>query len=161
MLNKIDLVSESDRVSNTSWLETQFPKAKVVYSQYAQLPPEILLQSFEDRTQIQQFGSHHTDLFTTLTFEQSRSVDVDELVARLKEDSMGLARAKGFVESDTGDLMVIQLVGRRVSVSYAPVGVPHHLVVIGQSGKFNDKAICDLLVDQNGFRQMDDSSMAH
>jgi len=146
ILNKVDLLDPADAEQpdkTIDWLLGHAPNAKVVCSEHARLPPEVILQTFLDRDQGRDFKTdrHDATLFKTITVCIEQPVEAEAIARILAENFSTVVRAKGFVRSPSSQATTIQVVGRRWAVSDAPEDVPFKLVIIGQSHNFDESAI--------------------
>jgi len=123
VLNKIDLVSESDLPGVEARLREIEPEAPLVRAVRGRIEPNLLFPPDAlsvDRSQLPPEATpHHHESFTTQIWEVPSGMSEAQIEAELADTS--LLRAKGFVETQDG-LRLIQLVGRRIE--WTSVEVP-------------------------------------
>jgi G3E family GTPase len=142
VLNKTDLVSTAAAEARAAWLATVAPHASVIRSREARLPVALLVGPQEQQSPRPHTHHHdeHTDLYASAHCTVPYSVDARALATLLAESDPPLLRAKGFVRDSSGDVVTIQVVGRRWRVTPASSHVGRHgrLVAIALAG--NDPA---------------------
>ncbi len=140
VLNKIDLVSDSDLAGTRTWLEKTAPEARVIEARHGGVPPAALLGIEADRQTIAakpgQTAPSHAVPFATHSLAVDQPVAVERLAEALTSPALGLVRAKGFVRDVGGKIRTLQTVGRRSDVSNVAPGARRDpgatgLVVIG------------------------------
>jgi cobalamin biosynthesis protein CobW len=123
VLNKIDLISESDLPGVEARLREIEPEAPLVRAVRGRIEPNLLFPPDAlsvDRSQLPpETKPHHHESFTTQIWEVPSGMSEAQIEAELADTS--LLRAKGFVETRDG-LRLIQLVGRRIE--WTSVEVP-------------------------------------
>jgi len=146
VLNKSDLQSMAQLDETHAWFKEQSPNVEVIPATHGVLPPETLLQSFLGRQRRQ--GSEHVhqaNIFATSHFTIEAKIDTKKLAAGLAHASLGLVRAKGFVKNLNGEIVAIQIVGRRWEVRPAPANVSLGLVAITGKSNMDKQAIANLI----------------
>jgi G3E family GTPase len=129
ILNKTDLVCESELAASVHWLRSRAPQARIVTAVRGALPPEVVLESFLGRER--SFAGvrlHGGDAFVATTVDVGEPVDPEAFAMQLVAD--GFIRAKGFVRGRDGALTTVQVVGRRFELWPAPDGVTPGIVGI-------------------------------
>lgn len=144
VLNKADLVPEARLAETRAWLGAQAPEAEIIPARHGAVPPATLLQGFLERAR--GGGDHQAGMFETLALPAAHPVDAQALARGLADAGLGLVRAKGFVETATGAMMAIQVVGRRWAVTSALPGTMPGLVAIGRRGAV-DAGVLRALID--------------
>jgi G3E family GTPase len=149
VLNKMDLVTNREAQAIAEWLQETAPQAKIVRTENARLPCDIVLgptalaDTRDDEPRCRYLAADATvdarATFTTETLRCSRILPERQLRAALDALPDTVLRAKGYVRLDTapGDWKVVQAVGRRWSIVPAVAAVPYCesvLVVIGAAG---------------------------
>ena len=129
LLNKTDLVSAHTLSKTSAWLSTVANDAQIVTTCNAKISPAIVLQDFAWRDD-QQENQPHELHFETRSLPMSERIDVSDFVEVLFQEHPELVRAKGFVQDLGGELKTLQIVGRRVAISAAPVGAKLGIVII-------------------------------
>jgi cobalamin biosynthesis protein CobW len=118
VLNKTDLIPESDLASLIATLAEMAPGTPIVQCVHGQLPPELLFtpdpQRLANRDRGPQPHTHDHFECEERRFDPIRGQD---LIDQLRE--IGALRAKGFVETEDG-IQLVQGVGRRIELSPAP-----------------------------------------
>ena len=146
VLNKTDLVSEQAQAEIRAWLAETYGQAEILPAQNGRLPPDVLLQSYLGRSRSTPSGdTHQPDLFETMTLPVEQPLDVESLARDLASAELALARAKGFLRTHDGEVVTLQLVGRRWSIGPAPSGVTLGLVLIGARAQFDRDAVQAIL----------------
>lgn len=142
ILNKVDLVLDTDAARTRAWLEKVSPGAEVVASRHGGLPLETLLQGAPAaRAPISAPAHPEAHNFESRAIEVAHPVDANALAAALAMPDLRLIRAKGFVRTATGSAASIQTVGRRWAVAEAAAGVAPGLVVIGITSQLDAEAV--------------------
>ncbi len=132
VLNKTDLVSGRVREDLHDWFKEIVPDTGVVEARNGEVPPAALLGSrLEARDPSRPMTEPGAHMFETHSIDVEGFVDADALAQALADPAMGLVRAKGFVRGDAGELVSIQIVGRRWNVAEASRSAAPGLVVIG------------------------------
>lgn len=123
VLNKIDLISESNLLDVEARLREIEPEAPLVRAVRGRIEPNLLFPPDAlsvDRSQLPpEAKPHHHESFSTEIWEVPSGMSEAQIEAELADTS--LLRAKGFVETQDG-LRLIQLVGRRIE--WTSVEVP-------------------------------------
>ena len=164
LLNKLDLLDDKQANIVKDWIDEICPNVPLISTTYSDLNPAILFESkfaeratatVNDSPAILHAGSEHTlsgaphtthasSLFSSIEIRLHQQVDAHALAARLADKQVGLIRVKGFVRERDNSLQTIQIVGRRWSVTPAPLGVDTGLVCIAMSRDLNEAAIRSL-----------------
>jgi G3E family GTPase len=115
VLNKVDLIAESDLPSIEARLREIEPEAPLVRAVRGKIEPNLLFPPDAlavDRSQTPpESKPHHHEAFSTKIWEVPSGMSESQIEAEL--GAAGLLRAKGFVETQRG-LRLVQLVGRRI-----------------------------------------------
>lgn len=129
LLTKCDLLPAEALDAVEAWLRTQ-AGAPVLRCVAGDVPVAVLLGSFErtPRAAMLQLGTggslrpqaHAAARYDSEAFKVDACVDPQGLAQALSALSPPLVRAKGLVRAPDGRLYVVQLVGRRSSVTAAP-----------------------------------------
>lgn len=132
LLNKCDLVDPRHLEEIQSWLSTKAPNANVVRVHHAKVPNDIVLQFYDRRlVAIPKEFHPHADAFESRVIQFEKECDAEAVAQKLADPSLKLIRAKGFVRTPDG-MRAIHTVGRRWTVSDAPVGATSGVVVIAE-----------------------------
>ena len=129
ILNKMDLVPESDRETVEARLREIEPEAPLVHAVRGDVEMDLLFPP--DLGELDRRGSgpesrpHHHEHFETEEWNPEPGIGIDALERRFEE--AGLLRAKGFVETDQG-LRLVQVVGRRVEITIPTEAPPKELI---------------------------------
>ena len=142
VLNKCDLVSESELAAVRSWLDQHCPASGLVDAEHGAVPREVVLQGLvrELRSGLANptVASH---AFETRAFEMQSPVDAETLGHALADPALGIVRSKGFVKDEQGGLIEIQTVGRRWDCRPAEESKTPGLVVIGPGARIDVAAV--------------------
>jgi G3E family GTPase len=115
VLNKIDLIAESDLPSVEARLREIEPEAPLVRAVRGQIEPNLLFPPdvlAVDRNQTPpETRPHHHEAFSTRIWDVPSGMSESQIEDGLADS--GLLRAKGFVETERG-LRLVQVVGRRI-----------------------------------------------
>jgi len=144
VLTRTDLVDAATREAAAAWLAGVASRARILAAEHGALPPDVLLgpRDAGDRTD----HRHHADAaFESAVFAVDAPVDARALAARLAEGDFGIIRAKGFVPDRERGTMLVQVVGKRSSVSPAAERESHALVCIGRAGDLKRQALARLI----------------
>ncbi len=133
ILNKTDLVEAQHLDDTNQWLASEFTDAKVIASQHARLPRDVVLGKARSGKDLPtQSELHHGNLFESHSYALSGPVDVAQLAQALVQDELGVIRAKGFAIANDGTPHEVQVVGRRWTTT-AVNAVPYTgIVCIGR-----------------------------
>lgn len=152
LLSKCDLLTDDAIATVEAWLRTQV-QAPVLRIVAGDVPIEVLLGEFEralcsglltaraDASLRPQ--PHVIARYDTEAFAVEGVVDPQRLARALAALSAPLLRAKGVVRAPDGRLHAVHLVGRRTSVSFAPVAAQSEgrLVVITAGAPLDRNAV--------------------
>jgi G3E family GTPase len=166
LVNKLDLITEAQRVAVQRLLETLAPGVPRVEMVRGQVPlplllgrhpggalPSVLSDALPGSTAALGEGVHrHGERFETWTLRCERPLNRTALAHFATSLPVGIHRAKGFVvlQEEPGRPHLFQLVGRRWSLEPAPTGAPSEgtvLVLIGHQGAATMEALQTLLTD--------------
>ena len=130
VLNKTDLVNETQLSETKQWLGQKNSDARVIESSRSIVAPQVVLDSFLVQ---QASGAPHFEASNLhmMTITLKEPTDVADLAQKLADEDLGLIRAKGFVTSLTGQKTLIQVVGRRWETSLAPDSTLDGIVCLG------------------------------
>ncbi|MEY4352201.1 MAG: hypothetical protein RLZZ609_442 [Cyanobacteriota bacterium] len=167
LVNKLDLITEAQRVAVQRLLETLAPGVPRVEMVRGQVPlplllgrhpgggalPSVLCDALPGSTAALGEGVHrHGERFETWTLRCERPLSRPALAHFATSLPVGIHRAKGFVvlQEEPGRPHLFQLVGRRWSLEPAQTGGPSEgtvLVLIGHRGAATMEALQTLLTD--------------
>lgn len=138
ILNKVDLVPESDWPAIEARLRAIEPEAPLVRAVRGDVDLDMLFPP--DAGELDRRGPapatrpHHHEQFETREWNPTPGISCEEIEEHL--GSAGLLRAKGFVETALGPRLV-QVVGRRVEISEPdsppPAALLNRIVLIARS----------------------------
>jgi len=170
VLNKTDLVSPGALESLREWVRAEAPRARVVESIEADLPPELVLGLAGAAAPVQSLARAGgglfagdpsarriagrrlpaADLYDSATLPLSGPTDARALAAALADPALGLLRAKGIVTGLDGTPQLIQCVGARWRVEPAArdAAAAGLIVAIGLRGQFDRAALEAVLAAQ-------------
>lgn len=129
ILNKMDLVPESEWESIEARLEAIEPEAPRVHAIRGEVEMDLFFPP--DAGELDRRGPapparpHHHEQFETAEWNPEAGISHAALVDHL--ETSDLLRAKGFVETDEG-LRLVQVVGHRVEISVPATAPPPELV---------------------------------
>ena len=142
VLNKTDVIAPSEQNAVSDWMRAKAPDAEVIPASHGALPPAVLLQSFLGRERIAaKAPEHQPDLYVTRALAINAPCDAERLARELASEDLGLLRAKGFVKTTGGTRKLVQVVGRRWTVTDTPADTSLGVVVIGRKQTFNEDAL--------------------
>ena len=153
VLNKVDLVDAGTLAGLRSWLEEAAPRARVIESVRAQVPPALLFGRGHDPAAPGPWSGPSSGrirpiapaaaAYESESFALRTPLDVAALAGDLAQPGCGLVRAKGVLRDADGSLKTLHVVGARFEVS--PAGAPAEagtgLACIGLSGRLDRGAI--------------------
>lgn len=152
ILNKTDLVAAGPLAETIAWMRTSAPQARILPASHAHVPADVLLldatgvsrgngQTAPSHDHVHDAGLHASEAFAV-----DGLVDADRLARELMERVAGLVRAKGFVPTRSGTMM-LQIAGRRASIAPAPedIDTQGRLVIIC-AGRSIDRASVELAI---------------
>ncbi|MEM9354891.1 MAG: CobW family GTP-binding protein [Pseudomonadota bacterium] len=148
VLNKTDLIEAQQLDETNNWLASEFSDAKVIETEHAELPRDVVLgQTGSRRALPAQSELHHGKLFESHSFTLSGPLDVTRLAQALVQDELGVIRAKGFAIACDGTPYELQVVGRRWSAT-AVKAVPYTgIVCIGPANQLRTDLIAPIIAD--------------
>jgi G3E family GTPase len=137
VLNKVDLVSETERAQTTAWLQDHCPDSRVLEATHGAVDAALLfepkLRPFAKSDLV--LGDRAATLFCTDVVALPEPVSRVRLEAALAQMPNSIHRIKGFfTDRVTRRRMLVHVVGRRASMSQAPntaTASPDVLIVIG------------------------------
>jgi G3E family GTPase len=167
VLNKTDLVGPEALDALREWIRAEAPRARVVESVDADLPPELVLGLAGAGAPVQSLARRGGGLFAgdpsarrlanrqvraadrydSATLPVAGPADARAMAAALADPALGLLRAKGIVTDRDGARMLIQCVGARWRVEPAPreAAAAELIVAIGLRGQFDPADIAAAL----------------
>jgi G3E family GTPase len=119
LLNKTDLLAETDLPALCDWLAHTAPQARMLCCRQAQLPSELLLGIGPIQARSPR-GANMADantLFDSLSLEFDHAVDMKALAVLLTAPPLRLLRAKGLMRDRDGQIRSLQLVGTRSALA--------------------------------------------
>ncbi len=120
IVNKTDLVDAAALDATLEWLAAAAPRAAVTTARGADVPLEAVLGLDEtDRPLRLRRPAHAPAAWDATAVAVGHPVDAERLARMLASPEMGLVRAKGVVRDHGGGSRVIQVVGRRWTVTPA------------------------------------------
>ncbi|WP_158969509.1 CobW family GTP-binding protein [Chachezhania sediminis] len=136
VLTRGDLVSDTALERVVQWLRNMDPEARIVSAPQGRVPTDLMIgPGTAARALSGQAHNHDHAHFTTRTWRPDGPVDVAALAAVLRDLPPKVHRAKGFVtDAATGQGALVQLVGRRLTVSPADGSPEPCLVLIAAGG---------------------------
>jgi G3E family GTPase len=132
VVNKCDLVDQSTVQSTEPWLDDHYPDKHKVFVEHSRIPLPLVLDTSLQRNDwrtasITRKNSHfgfkqtpsvqHSMVFRSFTLTVKSQINIENLVQMLTDKSLGLLRVKGYLETRTGEFILLQLVGSRVHLS--------------------------------------------
>jgi G3E family GTPase len=152
VLNKIDLVSASERAQLRVWLDAQVRGARVIETVRAQLPAEVALGIGGVRLELSEPleafpAGHDTAPFHSWSMVSDSLLDARKVECIAQTLPTAVIRAKGILclDKDPEHYYVLQVVGRRWSLEQGdrrePTATRSELVLIGLAGKVDTAAL--------------------
>ncbi len=144
ILNKADLVSESQLTAVLDWLQQNFPDARVFSTSHAQVPLPLLvgIRDVERPLVLADYAHAH---YATWHFKHDQPVTRAAVDAFLTGLDASVLRAKGFARLHDGSTVSIQVVGRRSEIESTPAAVGGvQLVAIGLEDQLDNTALTAL-----------------
>ena len=144
ILNKADLVSESQLTAVLDWLQQDFPDARVFSTSHAQVPLPLLvgIRDVERPLVLADYAHAH---YATWHFKHDQPVTRAAVNAFLTGLDASVLRAKGFARLHDGSTVSIQVVGRRSEIESTPATVGGvQLVAIGLEDQLDNTALTAL-----------------
>jgi G3E family GTPase len=122
ILTKTDLVSQELCLGLRPWLRKIAPNAALIESEAGKVAPELILGIASKSGSIIAEESHaHSHDFYTYYWTPPASLSKDRLIEVLAELPSSVHRVKGFfIEADSGDVILLQRVGQRLSFEKGP-----------------------------------------
>ena len=169
ILNKIDLAGPDETANVREWLEQSFPRIRIVEASHCDVPLEILLAvgRFDpargglDRPAAEtgacadpschesrhDHGHDHAQAFSTWSYETDEPMSMVAVreAARMLPGTVYRAKGVIYTADDPARPSVLQVVGRRVSVSqqaeWGPRTPRSQIVVIGAAGSLDERSL--------------------
>jgi G3E family GTPase len=141
VLNKRDLVSKESLQASRLWLEAQFPNARLIETDHAKAPLDVLLGTHET-DHFESTGHHHHEAYATWRYQSNVEVSEGALLDFVLDLPDFVIRAKGFAQLDDQTVKTIQIVGARKEIdttSQESHGVT--LIAIGLEHDFQQEAL--------------------
>lgn len=132
VVNKCDLVDQSTVESTEVWLDDHYPDKHKVFAEHSHIPLPLVLDTSLQRTErrpgvesyvneqpgFRQIPSvRHSLIFRSFTLTVRSQTNVENLVQMLTDKDLGLLRVKGYLATNAGELILLQIVGSRVHIS--------------------------------------------
>ncbi len=135
VLSKTDLVPADTVDAVTAWLRGLSP-APVIAAVEGIGAEALLLDPFAalPRTLTAGGGQNHAELVETLTLKPEVPLRRERVAALADAIARSAWRAKGFLNVEGEGVFLLQVVGRRWSLTPAPAEAPAGLVIIGPAG---------------------------
>ena len=144
ILNKADLVSESQLTMVLDWLQQDFPDARVFSTSRAEVPLPLLV-GIRDVERPPVLGDYAHAHYATWHFKHDQPVTRATVDAFLTGLDASVLRAKGFAQLHDGSTVSIQVVGRRSEIESTPAAVGGvQLVAIGLEDQLANTALTAL-----------------
>ncbi len=136
IMNKMDLLSDTQARAAHAWLEQQAPECRILAARFGELPAAVLLgQHAAGQPQYTDTGAH--DDYCAVPFKTARPMDRTRLKAQIATWPRSVLRAKGLVylHDDPSHAYILQLAGNRHSLEKGPAwdqaGPGTQLILIG------------------------------
>ena len=146
ILAKPDLISPRALSELEDKLAGQWPSTPRVTAQHGQVPNAVVLGPHAPRSD-RTVAPHADALYHSVVVQMDAACDAAALSRRLADPAFGLLRAKGYVRDHCGQMALIQLVGRRVDVTYPPDPGQPGVVCIGLKSRFDAAASRRLITE--------------
>lgn len=137
---KIDLIEPQAAKDNCQWIATHNSRAPIIPASQGKVPLEVIL-GIQRTTLDLQLSGHSDAEFTSKVFGNIAACDPHILAKNLAIGGFGVIRAKGFIESLTGQTYLIQIVADRYDVREFERPEPPAIVCIGLSSQLDVKKI--------------------
>lgn len=133
ILNKTDLVDDDKRASLREWIRELAPNAALADAQNAVVDPDLVFGPRIDNVPMVEGPLDDTAFrFVTSKWTPSGSVDLAAFEAALDSIPDTVHRLKGFVrDRKSGDLLLVQVVGQRRTISKSEQNSAECMVAIG------------------------------
>jgi len=141
---KSDLVSGDYRKVVNQWFSDNYPGSQVLPAEQGNVPGDVILGLFATRDEIS-LSRHGDDLYDSAVFDLPHSCDAYQLGKALAADSIGLVRAKGFVIDGDGQIQLLQVVGRRFTVTRYSASARAQIACIGLRNRINQVELVDII----------------
>ncbi len=128
LLNKTDLLDVAATQELRSWLHDEHPRTPVVSTVRSAVDPAVVLgvqalsgiPALGQTPRMQRVSKLAADLFASRFQRFDEPVDVRALGSKLSAEGSSVVRAKGMLRDIGGDVLLLQVVGRRVDVCAVP-----------------------------------------
>ncbi len=129
LLNKTDLLDEATKQALHRWWHDEHPRTPIVSTVACAVDPAVALgvhalpgiNTLGQTPRWQRAPSPAADLFASHIKRLDEPVDVRAIAGDLSAEGSPVVRAKGMLRDISGDLLILQLVGRRVDIHAAPI----------------------------------------
>lgn len=145
VLNKTDLVDPTKLEATKIWLQEQNPDVRIMQASQGIVPPEVMLDSYLQKT-TSKHHHHPAQDIETMTYIPQKRIDVESLVKKLADENFGIIRAKGFATSLTGQKKLVQIVGNRWEVSEAADHMEDGIVCLGFKSELSRENLSQLFL---------------
>lgn len=155
LLNMMDLLSNSEASSVREWFAQNYADARLIETAFSSINPKFLFE-VDGRRHASAHActsahtSHHAEsYFSSITLNIEQPTDAHALASKLASKDCDLVRAKGFVIHTDQTRKLIQVVGRRWSVTDVPTGERSGIVCIACSADLSAEkiqSVCNLSV---------------
>ncbi len=144
LLNKQDLVSNAANLAVKQWLDDAYPAIPLLEAKQANVPFDLILGKIDKAYETDINSSlpeHDASIFESVEITLDGVYDVTSLARHLSNPVCALLRAKGFAHDVDGEIKIIQVVGRRWTVTKAPRSVCTGVVCIGKRGEISEEIV--------------------
>ncbi len=151
VLNKIDLVGIRRQDQVAHWLRSLNRTARILKTSEGRLPVETILDiNAVTACTFPGLAVHDTSVYRTTQVLMPNRVRTRDLARALTRTELGLIRAKGILQDQSGDIVQLHVVGPRWSVTACPgrAASSGHLVTIGLRSGADQQSI-EYLVAQH------------
>lgn len=143
VLTKADLLDADAFGHLQTVIGLHWPSKSLVTAAHGHVPNSLLLGALS-KGDWKRRAVVTDDAYRSVSLVMNSITDVEQLVQCLMKPSMGVIRAKGFVDDWSGRCAHIQIVGQRAEISYALEPKMRGLVCIGIEGCLQVEALQQL-----------------
>lgn len=144
ILSKTDLADPAAAHATFAWLEEHWPGKPVIDAPQGKVANALVLGNIAGGAPGYDQAPHADDQYTSVVFHPSAPCDMTAISAALSDPTLGIVRAKGYLDDVSGKRGLIQIAGGRCETSFPDTPGEPGVVCIGLRERFNADGIMAL-----------------